>query len=169
MDPNADVLVWRIDDEGEIDQLGEKADSIPTLVLAEEDHLITAVDAGCRGFLTMSASLHDIRSAVTTIMEGGAVVPPALLGRLLHHLVQRRRREQLDHGDLSELTDREREVFWLAVDGLRKEDIGERLYVSPATARTHLQRIYRKLGVHSQSELIALALRIGAAGREEDE
>lgn len=169
MDSTSDVLVWRVEDELEFEQLMAVAASVPTLVLAAEHQLIRAVDAGCRGFLTESASLHDIRSAVSTMLDGGAVVPPDLLGMLLHHLVQRRRREQLDYEDLTELTDREREVFWLAADGLRREDIGERLFMSPATARTHLQRIYRKLGVHSQSELMALGMRIEETEPEETE
>ncbi len=69
------------------------------------------------------------------------------------------RREELSHLDLQELTDREREVFRLAAEGARKDEIGQRLFISPDTARTHLQRVYRKLGVHSQAELIALAAR----------
>jgi DNA-binding NarL/FixJ family response regulator len=155
-DPNTDLLVWWLDGEIMPDRLAAIAPRVPTLVLAEESQLIPAVDAGCRGFLTESASLDEIRVAVETILEGGAVVPPDLLGTLLHHVVQRRRRELPNVETLSDLTDREREVFQLAAEGLRKDEIGERLYMSPATARTHLQRIYRKLGVHSQSELMAL-------------
>lgn len=160
-DPGSDVLVWRVAGELQAQQLAELAASVPTLVLADEKQLIRAVDAGVRGFLTDLESLDEIRGAVDTLLEGGALVPPDLLGTLLHHLVERRRREQVSHDSLTDLTERELEVFWLAVDGLRKEDIGERLFMSPATARTHLQSIYRKLGVHSQSELMALGMRIG--------
>jgi DNA-binding CsgD family transcriptional regulator len=91
------------------------------------------------------------------------VVPPDLLGSVLHHLVERRRRSR-PPVDLSSLTNRETEVFELAAEGLRKEEIAERLYISPATARTHLQRVYRKLSIHSQAELMTLAVH---GGREE--
>jgi DNA-binding NarL/FixJ family response regulator len=165
-DPNTDLLVWRLDGEIMPDRLAAVALRVPTLVLAEESQLIPAVDAGCRGFLTESASLDEIRVAVETILEGGAVVPPDLLGTLLHHVVQRRR-ERRHVEALRDLTDREREVFQLAAEGLRKDEIGERLYMSPATARTHLQRIYRKLGVHSQSELMALGIRMSDVEGEE--
>ncbi|HEX6220014.1 MAG TPA: helix-turn-helix transcriptional regulator, partial [Acidimicrobiia bacterium] len=87
---------------------------------------------------------------------GGGVVPPDLLGRLLRHLVDRRRSLVAPPG-FADLTPREKEVFRLAARGARKEEIGETLFISPATARTHLQRVYEKLGIHSQSELIALA------------
>jgi DNA-binding CsgD family transcriptional regulator len=59
-------------------------------------------------------------------------------------------------------------VFRLASQGARKEEIGATLFISPATARTHLQRLYRKLDVHSQAELIALAVRIGEFDTKED-
>lgn len=157
----SDVLVWRVNSQVPFEQLIEVTSSVPTLVMTSEDQLISAVDAGCRGFLPDSASLDEIHHAVTTVVEGGAVVPPDLLGTLLHHLVERRRRDQKSSKALAELTEREHEVFQLAIEGLRKQEIAERLYISPDTARTHLQRVYRKLDVHSQSELMALAMRIG--------
>lgn len=158
---DSDVLVWQVNGVLPVDKLREVALSVPTLVLADQDQLVEAVDAGCRGFLPRTASLDEIAQAVTTVEQGGAIVPPDLLGALLRHLVERRRKDEDRSAALAELTDREREVFHLAANGARKEEIGEQLYISPATARTHLQRVYRKLGVHSQSELMALAMRIG--------
>lgn len=152
-----DLLIWRIDGRVPADRLREFAVETPTLVLAPNDQLMTAVDAGCRGFLDAGTSLDEIAEAVTTVVAGGAVIPPDLLGTLLHHLVERRRQKQAP-AELDSLTERERQVFELAVEGLRKEEIGRRLYISPATARTHLQRVYRKLGVHSQAELMSLVV-----------
>jgi len=153
----ADLLVWQIDGALPVDRLTGIATSTPTLVLGSTEDLIAAVDAGCLGFLSKDSPIDEIGDAVKTVMSGGAVVPPHLLGELLRHMVQRNRAESQIIG-ADELTAREREVLQLAVEGLRKEDIGERLYISADTARTHLQRIYRKLGVHSQAELIALAV-----------
>lgn len=164
VEPHA--LVYRVDGAFDGEALEDLALRVPTVVLGESEHLVAAVDANCRGFLLKDAPLEEIASAVATVLDGGAVVPPDLLGPLLHHLVVRRRREQDGMSGLAELTAREREVFRLAAAGLRKEEIGERLYISPATARTHLQRVYRKLGVHSQSELMAMAMRIGGFGSE---
>jgi DNA-binding NarL/FixJ family response regulator len=163
----SDLLVWHFSGPVPVSSLAEVTSMVPTLVMAPEDQLLLAVDAGCRGFLPSSASLDDIHHAVTTVIAGGAVVPPGLLGTLLHHLVERRRRNQTGGAILDGLTERERQVFVLAADGLRKEDIGDRLYISPATARTHLQRIYKKLGLHSQSELMAMSMRVAASDHEE--
>lgn len=152
----SDLLIWHFQDELQAESLAEVAASTPTLVLAPPDDLIAAVDAGCIGFLSNRAPLEEIGSAVTTVFEGGAVVPPDLLGVLLRHMVQRNRIDG-EVTRINDLTAREREVYRLAVEGLRKEEIGKRLYISADTARTHLQRVYRKLGVHSQAELMALA------------
>lgn len=161
-----DVLIWRLDDDVPGDVLREISDKAPTLVLAPADQLMTALDAGCRGFLDAESPLDEIVGAALTIADGGAVIPPDLLGTVLHQLVERRRRGR-SPVDLSSLTGRETEVFELAADGLRKEEIAERLYISPATARTHLQRVYRKLGIHSQAELMTLAVH-GGRGEKED-
>lgn len=157
MDTNSDLLLWRLDEDWPLGQLTEIAASQPTLVLAPPNRLMDAVDAGCVGFLANDAPLDEIRDAAATVLNGGSVVSPALLGQLLQRLV-RRRKAEYQAPQLDSLTDREREVFRLAAKGLRKEEIGERLFISSATARTHLQRVYRKLNVHSQAELIALAM-----------
>ena len=156
VDKGSDVLVYQVDRDPPVAALASVAAGTPTLVLGDPRFLIPSVDANCRGFLPQSAPLEDIRHAVISLVDGGAVVPPDLLGTVLRHLVDRRRMTSVSLG-LDELTDREREVFWLAARGARKDEIGEALFISPATARTHLQRLYRKLGVHSQAELMALA------------
>jgi DNA-binding NarL/FixJ family response regulator len=159
LDDQPDVLVWVLNGAVDVEDIQEVAATVPTLVLAEQGKLLTAVDAGARGFLPETASLDEIRDTVETILNGGAVVPPDLLGTLLRHLVSRRRQGEGSDRLLGELTGREREVFDLASEGATRDEIAEALFISPATARTHLQRVYRKLGVHSQSELMALAMR----------
>lgn len=166
VEPGVDALVYRVDSSPLTESLADIAISTPTLVLGEGDLLISSVDANCRGFLPKTTPLDQVEEAVDTIVNGGAVVPPDLLGTLLRHLVDRRRGSVSLPG-LEELTDREREVFRLAAQGARKEEIGEILFISPATARTHLQRVYRKLGVHSQTELVALAAQADSIDREE--
>lgn len=166
-DLDCNLLVWRFDDEVPDLELARIALRLPTLVVAPESQLIKSVDAGCRGFLPVSATLDQIREAVITILDGGAVVPPELLGTLLRHVVDRRRRVERFSETLAGLTQREIDVFKLAAGGARKDEIAEHLFISPATARTHLQRVYRKLGVHSQAELMALAARVSEFEEEQ--
>ncbi|MDX1468862.1 MAG: response regulator transcription factor [Acidimicrobiia bacterium] len=165
---DSDLVVWEINGAVESQALSEVSSAVSTLILADKSQLIRSVDAGCRGFLPSSASLEEVRRAIDIILDGGAVIPPELLGTLLRHVVQRRRQDAAASDVLDGLTKRERQVFWLAAEGARKEEIGKRMFISPATARTHLQNVYRKLGVHSQSELMALAARIAEFSTEED-
>jgi DNA-binding NarL/FixJ family response regulator len=150
-----DLAIWRFDAEARQSDLAELANQVATLVIADESELIPAVDAGARGFLPNDTPLDEIKEAVMTMLEGGSVIPPDQLGTLLRHVVERRRIDRPVPDGLSNLTNRERDIYDLAVKGLRKAKIAEKLYISPGTARTHLQRVYKKLGVHSQAELIA--------------
>jgi DNA-binding NarL/FixJ family response regulator len=155
-DADTDVLVWYVNDVFPRKELGSIAREIPTLVVTDQTNLLDAVDLGVRGFLPTGAPLDEVRDAVQVIIKGGAVVPPELLGALLRHIVTQNR--QADHVSerIQGLTERELQVYELAATGARKDEIGERLFISSATARTHLERVYRKLGVHSQAELIAM-------------
>ena len=162
-----DLLVHRAGGDPAYETLAKIALEIPILVLGREEHLIPTVDSGCRGFLLETSPLERVADAVRTIAGGGAIVQPELLGPLLRHVVERRRASE-PVPEFDRLTDREREVFHLAAQGARKEEIGERLFISPGTARTHLQNVYKKLGVHSQAELITLASRAGELDHREE-
>jgi DNA-binding CsgD family transcriptional regulator len=62
---------------------------------------------------------------------------------------------------LSALTDREREVMALVAEGLTNDEIGQRLFMSPATARTHVSRAMVKLGARDRAQLVVLAYQSG--------
>ena len=84
-----------------------------------------------------------------------------MLGSLLRHVVRVRRQERQARERLEILTGRELQIFQLVAKGLDKHGIGQALFISPATARTHIQNILTKLGLHSQIELVALASQCG--------
>lgn len=161
----ADVVLCRLEDRASPKPVARLAAEVPTIVMAEPDQLIASVEANCRGFVPLTAPLEKVKDSIEAVLEGRAVVPPELLGTLLRHLVNRRREEV---AEVDGLTPRENEVYRLAARGARKEEIAEELFISPATARTHLQRVYKKLGVHSQAELMAMATRTAAPLLEEE-
>jgi DNA-binding NarL/FixJ family response regulator len=82
--------------------------------------------------------------------------PDELLTRV-RHLVQRSQPAAVSV--TAKLTNREREVLLLLADGLRQDDIAERLFISRKTVGTHVTNILRKLGVRSQTQAVAVALR----------
>ena len=133
----------------------------------DQDHLLEAIEAGVDGYTTGVGGLQGIADAIRVTARGESVVPPAMLGPLLRRLIQRRRDAAEAAERLSALTRREREVFGLLIDGQDHEGIAVTLVISPETARTHVQRILRKLDVHSRAEAVALAARSGMADQLE--
>jgi len=94
--------------------------------------------------------------------------PDELLARVRTALRHSRHSPSAEHNGSepagTTLTGREREVLTLLAEGLGQEDIAERLFISPRTVATHIQRVLTKLGVHSRAQAVALAYEEGLAG-----
>ncbi|MGH9268759.1 MAG: LuxR C-terminal-related transcriptional regulator [Acidimicrobiales bacterium] len=127
--------------------------------------LAAAVEAGADGYLDRSRTLTELVGAIRRLARGEAVVPPEMLGALLRHLIDRGRDEAAAINLYSRLSRREREVAALLVEGLDTLGIAERLIVSRHTARTHVQNVLTKLGVHSRFEAADLVTRHDLLGR----
>jgi two-component system, NarL family, response regulator DevR len=141
-----------------------------TLVLAErgdEDALLEAIEAGVDGYVIGAVDEAHTLDAMRALPRGESVIPPTMLGSLLRRLIERRREATRAAEQLVRLTPREREVLALLVDGLDQEAISSVLFIAPDTTRTHVQRLLRKLGVHSRAEAIALIAQSGLADRLE--
>lgn len=143
----------------------ELARGIPVLVLGSGDasSMIASVEAGASGYADLEAPLDDLIEAIRSVVQGAAVIPPLLLGGLLRHVVERQRHQRRARERLEVLSARERQVFELTARGYDKQAVAEELFISPATARTHVQNAFRKLNLHSLGELVALAAECGLA------
>lgn len=140
--------------------LKETAPGCRVLVLTTEERLAPLVDAlraGATGYLTKETSMSELIDATRSVHRGDFVVPPSMLGELLTTLVNQGGRTNDSIKTLSKLTRREREVLALLADGSNKDAIAEALAISPQTARTHVQNILAKLGLHSRLEAAAFA------------
>jgi DNA-binding NarL/FixJ family response regulator len=131
------------------------------LVLTSEEELAPLIDAlraGATGYLTKETSLDELVDAAKAVAKGEVAVPPQMLGELLTTLVQQGGKKTDDSiMTLSKLTRRERQVLALLADGSDKDAIAVALAISPQTARTHVQNILAKLGLHSRLEAAAFA------------
>jgi DNA-binding NarL/FixJ family response regulator len=116
--------------------------------------LSEALDAGVRGFVLKEAPLQDLTRAVDMVSGGAVYVDPVLAGVLASAESER----------LPQLTKREREVLRLLADGLSNEEIGKRLFLSPETVRTHVQKAMRRLEADTRTQAVALALRQSLIG-----
>jgi DNA-binding NarL/FixJ family response regulator len=130
---------------------------------AHEDErvLIDAMEAGASGYLSKEAPLVELIDATRAVYRGEALVPPRMLGALLQRFIRRRRERDDAFRRLATLTRREREVLLLLAQGADKEGIAQQLVISPETARTHLQNLLGKLGVHSRLEAAAFVIQNG--------
>jgi DNA-binding NarL/FixJ family response regulator len=134
------------------------------LVLAEANDLGMLTDGlgcGARGYLTKDCSVAELIDAVRAVAKGETLIPPMMLGPLLTDLIERRREHESAFMRLAELSSREREVLALVARGLTTAAIGETLVISPETARTHIQNILGKLGLHSRLEAATFVIENG--------
>ncbi|HEX9226411.1 MAG TPA: response regulator transcription factor [Arthrobacter sp.] len=111
--------------------------------------IVRAVDAGAMGYLLKDASPEEIFAAVRGAVHGKSVMSAPVASRLF---------QQLRNPDAI-LTPREAELLSLLTEGLSNRELGQRLFISEATVKTHLAHIYAKLGVETRSAAIATAIR----------
>lgn len=126
-----------------------------------DEYVLESLRVGASGFLLKDIEPDDLRRAVRVIAAGEALLSPSVTKRLISEYVERLAAPPLDASRLSVLTEREREVLKLVGAGLTNDDIGARLYMSPATAKTHVSRAMAKLRVHDRAQLVVLAYETG--------
>ncbi len=125
-------------------------------VMADEDALMAAILAGAAGYLLKNAPIEDIVAGVRVALSGGSLVAPELAGKLLRSL---RHRHTETQGPRPHLTDREREVLDLMVEGHDNAEIARRLFISQNTVKNHVASILGKLEVANRLQAAVLAVR----------
>ncbi|WP_233513581.1 response regulator [Micromonospora craterilacus] len=129
-----------------------------------DEYVFTALHAGASGFLLKDTEPDDLRQAVRTVARGDAMLAPTVTRRLIAAFVNRLGGPELAPERLAGLTPREREVVTLVAAGLSNQEIGGRLRMSPATAKTHVNRAMAKLGARDRAQLVVFAYQCGLAG-----
>jgi DNA-binding NarL/FixJ family response regulator len=125
-----------------------------------DEYVFEALRAGASGFLVKDTEPVDLLRGVRAVAAGDALLSPGVTRRLIEQFATRSR-APLATTTLDALTDREREVMALVAAGLSNDDIGARLYVSPATAKTHVSRAMGKLGARDRAQLVVYAYEAG--------
>jgi len=125
-----------------------------------DEYVAQAIVAGASGFLVKDTEPVELIRAVRVVAAGDALLSPGVTRRLLAR-VSTGLRPAPDSARLEQLTDREREVLELVAQGLTNTEIGERLFLSPLTAKTHVSRIMTKLDARDRVHLVVLAYETG--------
>lgn len=139
-------------------------EQVKVLVLTTYDtdeNVFDALQAGASGFLLKDAGPAELLHAIRVIAAGEALLAPRVTRRLIGQITTQRRVAESARDRLAVLTDREREVLALVGQGLNNSEIGAALFLSPATARTHVSRAMVKLGARDRAQLVVIAYRTG--------
>ncbi|GLY02620.1 MULTISPECIES: response regulator transcription factor [Actinoplanes] len=127
-----------------------------------DDNVMLAVRAGASGFLGKGVGADELIHAVRVVAAGDALLSPRATRGLLDHLhSQPGPGPAVTAVPLDDLTHREREVLILVAHGYTNEEIGEKLFLSPLTAKTHINRAMGKLGVRDRAQLVVVAYQSG--------
>ena len=124
-------------------------------------YVFDALQAGAGGFLLKDAGPAELLHAIRVVAAGEALLAPRITRRLIAQFTARRAADQAAEQRLAVLTDREREVLALVGQGMSNAEIGAELFLSPATARTHVSRAMVKLGARDRAQLVVIAYRTG--------
>jgi two-component system nitrate/nitrite response regulator NarL len=114
-----------------------------------------AVAAGASGYLSKDADRLEITNAILAVSRGHTVLAPEVQAGVAAEVRSRWR------PDAPSLSERERQVLEMIAQGMLAPEIGRRLYLSPATVKSHLQSLYEKLGVSDRAAAVAEAMRRG--------
>jgi DNA-binding NarL/FixJ family response regulator len=126
-----------------------------------DEYVFEALRAGASGFLLKDTEPVDLVRAVHVVADGEALLAPSVTRRLIGEFVARPESRHPAPDTLAQLTDREREVLALVALGNSNEEIAAQLFISPATARTHVSRTMVKLGARDRAQLVVLAYQSG--------
>lgn len=116
----------------------------------DERKVFDSICAGASGYLLKSASPENIFRGIQEVIDGGSAISPMIARKVLEQFSQ----FKISPSDYK-LTDREKEILRLFVDGLAKQEIAEKLFLSYHTINTHIKNIYNKLQVNTRGQLMA--------------
>ncbi|AJC69911.1 response regulator [Trueperella pyogenes] len=127
-----------------------------------DEYVMRAIHGGASGFLLKDAPPDQMLSSIRTVFRGDAVIAPSSTKRLVSYLAEKAIEDRALRPQIVDvLTEREREVLYHMARGLSNTEIGEELDVAQATIKTHVGRIFSKLGARDRVQAVVLAYEAG--------
>ncbi|MFE2972642.1 response regulator [Streptomyces sp. NPDC059340] len=128
----------------------------------EDDHVYGALRAGASGFVVKDMELDDILAAIRVVAAGDALIAPSVTRRLIADFVERPvAAPERPPRPVEGLTDREWEVLTLVGRGRSNTEIAEELFITVATAKSHVSRLFTKLSARDRVHLVITAYEVG--------
>jgi DNA-binding NarL/FixJ family response regulator len=126
-----------------------------------DEYVFSGLRAGASGFVLKDAEPDDLLEAVRVVASGETLLAPTITGRLVAEFVRQPSADRAVPRDLTDLTEREREILTAVGRGLSNTEIGAELFISPATVKTHVGRVLQKLGARDRAQLVVIAYESG--------
>jgi DNA-binding NarL/FixJ family response regulator len=128
-----------------------------------DEYVLAALRSGASGFLGKSVEPEELLDAIRVVAGGDALLSPRATRSLIARFLSQPQdgAPDLRRESLEVLTDREREIVALVALGLSNQDIAGRLYLSPLTVKTHVNRAMAKLDVRDRAQLVVIAYQTG--------
>ena len=124
-----------------------------------DEYIYEALSAGASGFVLKDDPPEQLISAIHTVAAGNALLSPSVTKRVIRQFARMPRPEPPPGVD--QLTERERDVFRLIVEGCSNAEIGARLFIRDTTVKTHVTHVLQKLGLRDRVQAVVLAYRAG--------
>jgi len=144
---------------------GYPAAKIPRILMLTtfdiDDYVYDALQAGASGFLLKDALPDELVQAVRVISAGDALLAPRVTRRMIEHFAERRPRTPQARARLQDLTERELEVLTLIGRGSSNSEIGAELFIAEQTVKTHVGKVFAKLGLRDRVQAVILAYDAG--------
>jgi DNA-binding NarL/FixJ family response regulator len=130
-------------------------------------YVFEGLQAGASGFLLKDCGPAELLHGIRVVAAGEALLAPRITRRLIAQFTARQTAGKAAEQQLSVLTRREREVLTLVGQGMGNDEIGAALFLSPATARTHVSHAMVKLGARDRAQLVVIAYRTGLVSADD--
>jgi len=128
-----------------------------------DEYVYEGFKAGASGFLLKRTPASDLIAGIRVVAAGDGMIAPSVTTRLIATFRAKDRQAGIlrDPSTLDDLTDREREVLVLVARGMTNGDIATHLFLSEGTVKTHVKRIFAKLGLHDRTQAVIIAYEVG--------
>ncbi|MEM7612091.1 MAG: response regulator transcription factor [Pseudomonadota bacterium] len=128
-----------------------------------DEYIYKALHAGASGFILKDIPPEDLVAAVRTVVEGGAMLAPAITRRLIQRFAGTLGSESDYAQRLDRLTARERDVLLSLAGGKSNAEIADALFIGAATVKTHISNVLSKLGLRDRAQAVVFAYEAGLA------